>query len=244
MNRKDEKLCPVCGAEMPQSWYELVDGTVCNECEKYLRFAYPVIYVPNPHPNQKCRPDLDELFEKEQLTNRQKADMIDELRNLPLNRIDLHPKSYYTIDRMHGLTIEQFQEEIERVDSLRNLLSSQYFDYDNVCAVVQILKTSKRRASEGIAEMRKYRNTYKVSGMLRLGKFRPGDFVTVYRDGMAVLETEVLETAYVAGCLWKDEYGTDVSSSQSLVTEGHQVQMILSREAEKIVPGDLLVSDD
>lgn len=240
-----EKIkCPICGAEFEKDGYELADGTVCGNCEKNLRFAFPITYIPNPNPFKKCLPDLSGIFEDENLTSRQKADRIEELRGIPLNRADPHPKGYYTVDRMHSLTVKEFREKTGQAEGLRNQLLRRFDDYDNVCTVADVRPMAKLRASDGFQKMLRFRGAMLVSGTVQLGCFREGDSVTVLRDGKKLLEADIMEERYIAGCAVGDISGCESSECQQKVREGRQVRMTLTASAEGIKPGDLIVSDD
>lgn len=240
----DIKACPSCGMDMDGSGYELCDGVVCENCVDFLRFTIPITYIPNPHPCEERRPDLKEIFEDEDLTSRQKANMIEELRKLPLNRADPNPKSYYTVDRMHALTVREFQDKSAHAQAFRSQLLRRYNDYDTVCTVVTAEPMRRLRATDGIMKMKYYQGTLIVNGMLRLGKLRAGDTVTILRGGEEIKEAEIMEAAYVAGCLSGSSRGLTYSPRLSKVVEGHQVSLLLSPQAQGIAPGDLIVMDD
>lgn len=238
------KTCPVCNMEMSGGEYKLQDGKVCKNCVDFLRFAIPITYIPNPHPFKKCKPDLSEVFEGEDLTDRQKANMIEELRNLPLNRVDPDPKYYYTVDRMRALTVREFKDKVACAQALRNELLRRYNDYDTVCTVATVKPFGQLRATEGIMKMKSLQGALIVHGMLRLGKMRVGDTVTVLRNGAETGEAEIVEIGYLAGCLTGEYEGTYISGELQKVVEGHQVGLLLIPRAKDIVPGDLLVADD
>lgn len=239
----DTKRCPICGGPLTYPMH-LLDGDICGECERDLRFAYPILYLPRVG-------DLDDHPRCETLRRK-------DLQILKKTRGEknfygpggktLHS---YRFDFMGLLKIEDFQALLPGADAAEDRIRLSYEDYHSVMVVDYARPLSRSVGKPGVQNIRKRHRGFCVTGTIRAGEFKEGDMVGIYHDGN-VRYGDILAMDFEEGLRDPENGELRTREAEDLgdrgeqgrrICAGFQVTMVLDEKAGEVSAGDLIVMD-
>ncbi len=224
MSENEKRICAGCGACLEKhNYYFLNDrkeGTVCKECERTLRFKYPVRAEKNPRASLNWYDDsLEPLY------------------------IYVYPVLDLTAQQLRQ---ELAAADVCR-EQLRASFAGAENVFE-VRLVRPLPKLNPFRVS--IQNAIRFKNAVAVYGVVRLGTFHKGDIAQLRSDGVSHDTTVLFINQSVIPesedpLRWYINPDTDrlFDSERKGISEGFPAIMMLSYESADVKPGDLIVVD-
>lgn len=226
MSENEKRICAGCGAYLEKNNYYFLndrkEGAVCRECEKTLRFKYPVRAEKNPDCRISINPHDD-------------------------SSAPLYTDVYPVLD----LTAQQLRQELASADACREQLRISFAGAENVFEVRQVRPLPKLNPFRvNIQNAIRFKNAVAVYGVVRLGTFHKGDIAQLRSDGIShdttvlfIRRSVIPENEDPLSSYINPDTDRLFNSDRKGISEGLPAIMMLPYESAGVKPGDLIVVD-